>query len=93
MADPLSGRRSITHYLLTTKQCEDVIEFFKCYTNLQWLLPAKTEFGCRLASCFDRPVTKRSIEDKYGVTTKAPAGVDGYAGTMTGAVCYLPDGI
>jgi len=59
------------------------------YTNLQWLLPAKTEFDCRLNTCFERPIQKKIILERYGTTSGDKSGVDGYSDNMPGAI-YIP---
>jgi len=72
-----SGRLQLKHYLVKSKEFEDLVEFLNSRPNFQWLVPAKTEFSTRLDSCTLPIVLKRDFTAKYLQPSKE-AKVPGY---------------
>lgn len=93
--DTTSGRLKLKHYLLKAKEFENLADFINNHSHFLWLLPASTEFNCRLVNCTLPRVKKSDFIAKYQPPPAEPEGkqVEGYVEQLSQDVPFLSDNI
>jgi len=76
--DVVSGRIKLKHYLVKSKEFDDLAHFLQSHSNFQYLLPTSVEFSSRGGSCTRPLLLKREFTSKYLPQPKKGSDPGGY---------------